>query len=284
VYSEISFQTEMNLTSAMRHEYDRSERLLWIGAFVKVVFYLTTIATAAWSNGFAASLFLILACVGQAFLFISRQVMQDHLSLGARLRRLAMLQNGIGREPTAFETALLPDRVWSATRATADPYYSSRLPKGAKRLVDVTAECAFFSGRIADAAWVLFLFVSVAASCMLVLSLVLIAIFGATQSRLEIVAKCVLIGITFWMTGDLVDISLKYRSVTNSCGRILQECFRLLGEENPSIEDAYVVFHEYDAAVAGAPPMPNHIYRRRDAGLGKIWQEMRSRGISSDAA
>lgn len=266
----------MNLVAAMRCEYQHSEKLLRIGIVVKVAIYLTTIATATWSNTLAATLFLILACVGQAFLFVSRVSMRGYLVLGERLRRLAMLQDGVGREPTPFEIAILPERVWNAARASIpSPYYSSQLPKGSKRLVDLTAECAFFSGRIACAAWIAFLVVSVAASCVLTLTLVFVAVLGAPQSRLEVVAKCVLIGITFWMTEDLIDMALGYRKLTNSCERILQECFRLLSEESPSMEDAYVALHEYDSAVAGAPPLPSRTYRRRNEDLSKIWTEMR---------
>jgi hypothetical protein len=266
----------MNLVAAMRCEYQRSARLLWIGVVVKVAIYLTTIATAASSNGLAATLFLILACVGQAFLFVSRVSMRGCLVLGERLRRLAMLQDGVGREPTPFEKAILPERVWKAAAGTVpNPYYSSQLPKGPKRLVDLTAECSFFTGRIAATSWMALLVVSIGASCLLLLSLVLVAVLGTPQSRLEVIAKCLLIGITFWMTEDLIHMALGYRELSNSCERILQECFRLLSEESPSLEDAYVALHEYDAAVAGGPPLLSGTYRRRNAELSNIWTEMR---------
>lgn len=269
----------MNIVAAMRCEYRRSETLLWTSISVKAAIYLTTVATAAWSNGIAASVFIVLASLGQVFLFTSRLSMERHLSLGERLRRLAMLQDGIGREPTTFETAVLPDRVWDPHEPLIqDQYYSSVLAKGSRRLVDVTAECAFFSGRIASSAWTVFLIVSVAASGILLFSLVLVAIIGTAQSRLEVVAKCVLIGITFWMTEDLIDMALRYRELASSCERILQECFRLLGEKSPSMDGAYLVLQEYDAAVAAAPPLPSRIYRRRNEDLSRIWNEMRFRG------
>jgi hypothetical protein len=266
----------MNLVAAMRAEYQRSERLLWTGVGVKAVIYLTTLATVTWDNRTADALFLVLACLGQVFLFVSRVSMGGYLVVAERLRRLAMQQDGTGREPTSFELADLPERVWNvAGNSVPDPYYSSKLSKGSKRLVDITAECIFFSGKIAHAAWMVSLVVSVAASGVLLLSLVLVAVLGASQSRLELVAKCVLLGITFWMTEDLIDVALRYRSLANRCESILQECFRLLDQQSPSVEEAYVALHEYDAAVAGAPPLPNRFYRRRNEGLTRIWQETR---------
>ena len=266
----------MNLVAAMRAEYQRGERLMWVGVGVKVTIYLTTLATIVWNNRIAAALFLLLACVGQVFLFVARLSMESHIALAERLRRLAMLQDGTGRDPTSFELADLPERVWNATGGSVpDPYYSSQHAKGSKRLVDITAECAFFTGKIANAAWMGFFVVSVVASGILLLSLVLVAVLGAAQSRLELVAKCVLIGITFWMTEDLIDMAIRYGSLANRCESILQECFRLLSEQSPSLEEVYTALHEYDSAVAGAPPLPSRVYRRRNEGLTKIWQEAR---------
>jgi hypothetical protein len=268
----------MNLVAAMRAEYQRGEALLWIGAWVKAMIYVTTLATITWNNRIAGALFLVLACVGQVFLFVSRLSMDGYVVVAERLRRLAMLQDGIGREPTSFELADLPERVWNVTRnSVPDPYYSSKLPKGSKRLVDITAECAFFSSKIAHAAWMMSLVASVAASGVLLLSLVLVAVLGASQSRFELVAKWVLIGITFWMTENLIDAARRYRSLATRCESILQECFRLLKEQSPSMEEAYIALHEYDAAVAGAPPLPSRVYKRRNERLTGIWQEARLR-------
>jgi hypothetical protein len=101
-----------------------------------------------------------------------------------------------------------------------------------------------FSGSIGNAAWRTCLVASVAASCVLMLSLILVTVLGIAQSRLEVVAKGVLIGITFWMTEDLIDMALRYRSLGNSCDRVLQDCSRLLDQDSPSAEDAYFVLHD----------------------------------------
>jgi hypothetical protein len=271
---EIVFQIEMNLVAAMRGQYCRSERLLWASVSVKAVIYLATLAIAVWSDPTAAAVLLVIACVGQACLYVLRFATQNHLALAERLRRLAMLQDGVGREVAPLEAAILAEKVWNVAKEDQpDPYYSSKLPKGPKRLIDVTAECAFFSGSIGAAAGRVFQVASVAATSILVLSLVLLIVLGVTQSRLEIAAKVVLIGVTFWMTEDLVDMAFKYRSLGSSCERILQECSRLLDQANPSVEDAYVVLHDYDAAAASAPPLPSLIYRKRNAHLSEIWQE-----------
>lgn len=158
----------MNLLGAMRDEYRRGERLMWTGLVVKVAIYATTLVTSASTNGTVASVCLIFACVGQVFLFLSRISMRGYLDWAQRLRRLAMLEDGIGREPTPFETAALPERAWAASgEGLADPYYASHLPKGPKRLVDITSECAFFSGKLAERAWRAFLIVSIVASVLL---------------------------------------------------------------------------------------------------------------------
>jgi len=272
----------MNLVSAMRGQYCRSERLLWAGVAVKVVIYLATLTIAIWSNAVAAAVLLIVACVGQACLYVLRFRTQSHLALAERLRRLAMLRDGIGREVAPLEAAVLAEKVWKATNySVPDPYYSSPLPRGPKRLIDLTAECAFFSGSIGGAAGRVFLVASIAAASILVSSLFLLIELGLTRSKLEIAAKVVLIGVTFWMTEDLVDMAVRYRALSSSCEGILQECSRLLDQLEPDAEDAIVLLHDYDAAVANAPPLPSLIYRNRNARLSLIWRETHPRTTSS---
>lgn len=264
----------MNLVAAMRGQYQSSEELLWSGIAIKVVIYLTALGSAIWSEKIAAALFLVVACLGQASLFCVRYYSHVHIGLAERLRRLAMLQDGVGREVSALETAALAEKIWTTPPSPANaPYYSSELQRGPKRLVDVTAECAFYSGSMANAAWRTFFAVSIAASSVLLLTLVLLTIVGAVQSKLDTVAKGVLIGITFWMTEDFFEMALKYRSLGLSCEHVLQECSRLLEQESPSLQEAYVVFQEYDSAFANMPPLPKWIYGRRNQRLSDIWRQ-----------
>jgi hypothetical protein len=264
----------MDLVAAMRGQYRRAEALLWTSVSVKAIIYLTTLATAVWSNSIAAVILLVVACVGQASLFLLRFYSQSRLEVAERLRRLAMLRDGMGREVAPIEAAILAEKVWDTPQdAVPDPYYTSQLPKGPKRLVEITSECAFFSGSVSNTAWRIFWGVSVAATSILVASLILIVELGIGHSALDIAAKAVLLGVTFWMTEDFVHMALRYKSVGAECERVLQECRRLLDQGDPSPEDAYVLLHDYDAALAGAPPLPWRIYRRRSKRLADIWRQ-----------
>jgi hypothetical protein len=274
----------MNLVAAMRGEYQRAETLLWISVFVKAVIYLTTLATAVWSSSIAAAILLVVACVGQTSLFLLRFSGRNRLDVAERLRRLAMLRDGMGREVDPIEAAILAEEVWDTTgNVIPHPYYTSQLPKGPGRLVDITSECAFFSGSVSGATGRIFWGVSIAATAVLIASLILIVELGAGQTKLDIAAKAVLLGVTFWMTEDFVDMALKYRSVGAACERVLLECRRLLEQGNPSAEDAYVLLHDYDAALAGAPPLPNRIYRRRSERLAEIWAQTHPNRVAERA-
>jgi len=233
---------------------------------------------AVWSNETFAVLFLVVACVGQALVLFVRYAGHEHVELGERLRRLAMLQDGVGREVPPLEAAVLAERIWTTPeRPIGTPYYTSELQKGPKRLADITAECAFFSGSIARSAWRTFLAVSVVASGVLVLILIFITAVGSAQTRLEVVAKGVLVGITFWMTEDFLEMALKYWGLAQSCERVLQECSRLLENQNPGLEDAYFALQEYDSAFANTPPLPTRIYTRRSQKLEQIWRDTHPR-------
>jgi hypothetical protein len=270
----------MNLVAAMRGQYRRSETLLWAGISVKAVVYLSTLAAAIWSSHLAAVVFLTVVCVGQGSLLLIRSSSQGHLGVAQRLRRLAMLEDGLGKEVPKLEEAILAEKIWDTPSSPiSEQYYSSRLSKGPARLIDITSECAFFSGSISNAAWRTFLTASITASCLLLLSLVLLTLFGVGQTRLEVVAKAALIGITFWTTEDLMEMALRYREAGNSCDRILQECSQALDSGISSAEDAYTLFHEYDAAVSNLPPLPTRIYRKRNSRLSKIWSEAHPRTI-----
>lgn len=257
----------------MRGEYRRAETLLWASVFVKAIVYLTMLATAVWSS-IAAAVLLIVACVGQTALFILRFSGQRRLEVAERLRRLAMLQDGMGRDVAPIEAATLAERVWDTPAcAIPHPYYTSQLTKGPTRLVDITSECAFFSASVSNAAGRIFQVVSVGAAGLLVTSLILIVELGVGQSKLEIAGKAVLLGVTFWMTEDFVDMAFRYKAVGSACERILQECRRLLDRGNLSPEDAYILLHDYDSALAGAPPLPNRIYHHRAQRLAEIWRQ-----------
>jgi hypothetical protein len=263
----------MNLVAAMRGEYRRAETLMWASVLVKAIVYLTMLATAVWSS-IAAAVLLIVACVGQTALFLLRFSSQRRLDVAERLRRLAMLHDGMGRDVAPIEAATLAERVWDTPAcANPDPYYRSQLAKGPRRLVDITSECAFFSASVGNAAARIFRIVSVAAAGLLVTCLILVVELGVGQSKLQIAGKAVLLGVTFWMTEDFVDMAVRYKTVGGACERILQECRRLLDQDNLSPEDAYVLLHDYDSALAGAPPFPNRIYHHRAQRLAEIWQQ-----------
>lgn len=274
----------MNLVAAMRGQYSRGEALLWRGIYAKVVIYAATLVNAIWSNEVAAAIFLVLACIGQGLVLVLRSASHAHVELAERLRRLAMLQDGVGREVPALEAAILAEKIWkTAERPVNAPYYTSTLQKGPKRLIDITAECAFFSGSIANSAWRTFFGVSVLTSAVLLLSLILVTVVGTAQTRLEAIAKGVLVGITFWMTEDFLEMALRYRRLGLSCERVLQECSRLLEQQNPCGEDAYFVLQEYDSAFANTPPLPASIYARRSQRLAEIWRETHPRTTAAHA-
>ena len=75
------------------------------------------------------------------------------------------------------------------------------------------------------------------------------------------------------------DMALRYKPVGKACDRILQECRRLLDQGSPSAEDAY----DYDAALTGAPPLPDRIYQRRAERLAEIWQQTRPGTVAEKA-
>ena len=267
----------MDLVNAMRGEYSFSEKLLWGNLAVKGAIYLTTVATFIWASGTISAVLLVFACLGQACLFVLRILERTHLATAERLRRLAVLQDGLGVDPAPAELAVLAEKVWNRTTPSlGEPYYSSQSPKGPSRLVDIVSECAFYSSSIAGSAWRLFLVGSVGASTLLLTVFVLLVLSGVGKNHIDLIAKAFLLAVTFWMTEDVIASALEYRSVALACERVLLECSRLLHQRDLSVDQAYIVLHEYDAAVIGAPPLPGIVYRNRRKRLAQIWTEANS--------
>lgn len=262
----------------MRGQYSRSEKLLWISIILKAILYGITLFTSIWNNATAAAALLAVACLGQFSLFVLRILEDDYLRMAERLRRLAMLQDGIGRPVPAVEAAVIAAHLClTSEQQIPQPYYSSHEPKGPRRLVDNVAECAFFTGNISQFAWRLFAALSMGATAILVTSLLLLIIFAVNGSLIALVAKTVLVGITFWMTEDVIQIARGYRNVASTCDRILHTCSQLLDQSDISPEDAFFTLSEYDTAVSNAPPLPSRLYRSRAARLSEIWRETHPR-------
>jgi len=80
----------------------------------------------------------------------------------------------------------------------------------------------------------------------------------STESMLSI-GRIVLASMTFWATGDLASMALKFHSVARGAEGVVSRTTALLAETSESNlrDGALLAFGDYNSILASAPPIPN---------------------------
>jgi len=217
---------------------------------------------------------LVLGFAFQACAVASRAFSDLFADRGAMLRHVAMLQNGLGIQPDRIDVAQWSETIGSAT--VIPDYYESKASPGSRRLVEITAESAFFSHVIARRS------AAIAAASMVIGSLaVIIGIVagvrsGFSQGAVELATEVGLTLLTFLVTGDLLLLFLRYLRTANNANRVLHECKHALQLILISSDAAHSVATEYQLVMASGPPMPALLYRSERIKLTEIYRKAMS--------
>jgi hypothetical protein len=281
----------MDLIQAMQTEYSRCKRWLYlwalpitIGLFVAAV--IGSFPIAEW----ATSVLAIGVFVGQVLIFFLRYSAGDHQSRAEEIRRMAMMQDGLGIHPSPFTLARLQDRIGDLTHSEhpfLGPYYGSKEPPGPRRLLDITAECAFFTGGNARRMWNI-LFALAAGGLLVVLSaLFTTLLFAGSTAAMQIAGKTALIVIAAWAFGDFASMACAFKELSESADRVLDGCEQALQGAtagDAASSSALALFSEYNCAVVKAPPIPGWIYRRYQDRMNTAWRTHHQARTSGPAA
>jgi hypothetical protein len=274
----------MNLIEAMRTEYGKSK--FWWGwsLVLGLALYPLAVLSVFYSDGLVAKSFGIIAFLMQLLLFTFRVCMGRHLSLGEQIRRLAMLKDGLGIEPSKYQLAKLQERMGkpkSSQPAYIGPYYDSTLPVGPKRLLEITAESSFFTHALARTSACIFMVISALGISIVFIGLIIVIQAGLSQTMLEAVAKTAVISMAFWATGDFALTALRFSSLARTAEKVFDLCGRLLAQETDSRDEAHIAATEYNCAVTQAPPIPGPIYRWRQDRLNEAWRRHRTLEVTT---
>ncbi len=262
----------MNLIAAMRKEFQRASAWLFRSLLVKAALVLAAIASLMWDTHRALTVILFVgAVVGQIFLFVCRWIAASHQDFATDLRLAALLEDGIGVAPSSIETARFLERAGLyPEEEDTTKYYSSTLPRGPARLVEDTAESAFFSESLSRRTSLLIITAALAVVAVLVIGLVVLVEAGIQQSTLQIAAKAIMLGILFWIADDLTHMALAYRASANRCARVLGNADAFLQGQGDEV-GAFRILSDYHAVAAGTPPFPWFVYPRSRERLVRAW-------------
>jgi hypothetical protein len=215
--------------------------------------------------------------VAQIAVFVIRVIALDCNDVAEGVRRTAMLQDGLGVEPSPVQLAKLQERTAMVTtpdKVLLTPYYGSAEPVGPRRLLDITAECAFFTGSLARRVWKAFAVIALLGLLGPVMAVLAVAMVGASQTVLEVTAKIVVASMAFWAVGDVALMAIQFFQLARDADRVLDRGEgALTGPGNNIDSEALTAFDEYNCAVAKSPPIPSHAYHRWGNTLNDAWKQ-----------
>lgn len=269
----------MKLVDVMGLEYSRSKQWLNWTLGLSLAVQGMTILSAALSSGPGPKAIGVVVALAQILLFIFRRCGKNHFGLAEQIRRLVMLHDGLGIQPSEDQLAAIWERVGNPQDAKAaylDPYYESSAPKGCKRLIEITRESAFFTASLARSAATAFWGAAITGLGAAVFALVVSIQTHANPAALEIVAKAVIASMAFWVTGDLVTMALQYSGLATAASRVQTQCAHLLSKVEHRADEVHPLTAEYNCAVIQAPPIPEWIYRWRQHVLNQAWRNRSS--------
>jgi ABC-type multidrug transport system fused ATPase/permease subunit len=273
---------QMNLIEAMRTEYCRSKKLLyWCALPIRgIVVVLALIGSLDVPTALSATL-AVAALVAELVVFVLREVALQRQDIAEEVRRLAMLQDGLNIHPEPSVLARLRDRIGDCNHSEPPiigSYYDSSEQPGPRRLLEITAESAFFSGGNSRRMAIALGSLSAGFLLLTFFSLITAALF-LDQAAVRLVAKTTLVLIAFFATAELASLSLSFHSLARSCEAIGREVdFALAGRRTQQQlqHAAFSLFAEYNVAVAKAPPIPALVYKMFQNRMNEAWK-LRSR-------
>ena len=267
-----------DLIQAMQVKFSQSKRLLYLLSIplAIVVYALGVVSIFNIPRGLLGAV-AILALVLQIAAFLTRQLSRRRMNEGEEIRRMAMLQDGLGENFSHIELAAA-GLCMGKNREPAflSPYYDSEEKPGWRRLIDITAECAHFTHSVAN------IIAVVLGVAVLILVVVAIAILLFAMQAIEdvttreIIAKIITLTITSWAVGDLATIWLQFYSLSQESKQILSECNGALKTVDVSENQGMALFTSYNCAVGQAPPLPSWAYKLAQPALNQSWRDSRN--------
>jgi len=248
-------------------------RRVWAHAAALGFAVLALSTTAPWNH-----ICSVLALVGELVAWALRRRANTIHAAAETARRSAMLTWAFAsdREPIDASDlrATFGKRIHEQAVHFEDPtYYSSELPPGTARLLEMLQESAFWSKHLYKLGGRLFLALVFGLLLITVLIFALLEPVGA-RGFLVGFARILVPVITFFLAFDLLGQGLDWleaRQVSDRIDRVLERA------STATQEEILAWFTDYFAATASAPPIPTFLYRREHDRLDEEWHKRKRR-------
>lgn len=198
--------------------------------------------------------------------------------LSDNIRRKFEMLDGLGWPISGKEASDLlvtvPKTFREKARATEQtPYYASRQPPSARRLLANLEESAWWTRHLTASmaqltALICFVVFGLAAVMMIVT-----LISAPNRTTAEMIARVSTSVIVFMFSGGYFRLAFEYSCYSREAERIEILAHEMLARQEITDIEAVKLLHDYQVARAGAPSIPTWLWQMRRRDLNEVWNE-----------
>lgn len=164
---------------------------------------------------------------------------------------------------------------------SAQDYFASQAPWGAKRAVENIQESAWWSKHLSTRTMTICLILT----CLLLGASLFTLVIGIETIHnfdvLSNIGRAVTLVVVLVMSLGLIRLTVGYHNFSERSRDIEDYAERLLRSGEVDETQAIKVMHEYQLARAGSPMLPTFVWHMMRSSLDQLWREYRSSSSSS---
>ncbi|MBI4428209.1 MAG: hypothetical protein HY562_03735 [Ignavibacteriales bacterium] len=262
-----------DLIQLMRQQFASSKRWLRYSILCNLGVVLISFLSSVDPIEQKSAIVPILLLFAQMIAFGLREKSMHDFSLAERIRRLSLLQDGLKIRLSNLQLKRIASR---GNKSTEEPpyigtYYASRLPQGPERLLEILSESCFYTEHIAGRAFKILTSLALG-SCVAVIFLILSLVnLDADAVVLKTFTMVTVPFLSFWATGDLTYMALRFRELRKECSLILDKCEELDKAKRHDLTEILLLVDDYNCSLASSLPLPTRFYEADKADLNELW-------------
>lgn len=270
-----------SLNDIMKSEFGQAKKYLKIEKVLEIIVSLIAIGSIILNKEDTA--FVVLsAFFGTLAIFVFREISTLFYSKGEKLRRLFLIQQGLGIEPE--ESDLFDIYANAAGPKTSEPdpvgsYYSSKLEKGYPRLLQQIQESAYWTSAQAKLTMVVHYTIAVI-GILVTFTLAFLWLrlphVQSTPGTIDF-SKLFATLLLFFISGSTLSSARSYQSLAQTSKIVADEAARLRKSSVFDPVSFYKLLSSYDAALIQARPLPSYSYKLLQGKLNEAYGQVIAR-------
>lgn len=266
------------LNEIMRSEFVLAKR--WFGAATVAQWLIAIVAVYAISTNKSNATFVVtVAFLGPLLALVFLELGKHFYSKGERIRRLYMLQEGLGFEPS--DTDMLDILSQEASPQESEPRpigtYYAPVGVGASRLLHQLQESSFWTKALARRTMQIHYVIAtvgIVATCMIAFFVIRADSQAIATSPVDY-SKLFATLLLFFVAGSTMASARSYHALAQTAGHVTEQASVLRKSPDVTWIAIYRVLSAYDTALAKAPPLPSYVYKTMQEKLQAAWDATR---------